>query len=266
MIIYGAVAQLVERMDGIHEATGSNPVSSTIFINRKSKEHNMKHIIASGGGGFTRKNSDFSLEKYILAQTKKECPKVCFLPQASNEDADYILKFLETFIYLGARPSWVSLFGRVENSWKEKLLQADVIYVGGGNTKSMIALWKAWGVDHLLRQAYEQGTIMAGVSAGMICWFEQGITDSVWPLGVVEGLGFLQGSACPHFDTEQERQKVYLDKAKSAEVKPGIALEDDTVAHFIDGKLHAIISIAPGKKGFRVTDTGLHELKINNYF
>jgi dipeptidase E len=222
----------------------------------------MKQIIASGGGGFTRKNSTFALEKYILAQTNKAHPKICFLPQASNEDSGYIAKFLETFQMLGAQPTWVSLFGRVEDSWKDKILNADVVYVGGGNTKSMIALWKAWGVDTVLREAYEKGAVMAGVSAGMLCWFEHGITDSVWPLGVVEGLGFIKGSACPHFDSEVERQEVYKNLVNSGAVGTGIALEDHTAAHFIDGTLHTVITEVEGKKGFQLAPGGSKELRI----
>lgn len=222
----------------------------------------MKQIIVSGGGGFTRRGSPCALEKYILAQTKKEHPKICFLPQASNEDAKYVVKFFETFLALGAHPAWVSLFGSVQDSWREKILNADVVYVGGGNTKSMIALWKAWGVDTVLREAYNKGVVMAGVSAGMICWFEQGITDSVWPLGVVEGLGFLQGSCCPHFDTEVERQEVYKKNVASGKAMPGIALEDDVAAHYVDGELHKIIATAPNKKAFSITLQGQKELAV----
>lgn len=200
----------------------------------------MKQIIVMGGGGYPR-DPKMKIEKYILAQCGKEHPKVCFLPQASNESRDYVVRVFETFIALGATPSWVSLFGNVADTWKEKLLNADVIYVGGGNTKSMIALWKAWGVDTVLREAYEKGVVLSGVSAGMICWFEQGITDSVLPLGVVEGLGFLSGSCCPHFDTEKERQPVYKEKVASGLVLPGIALDDHVAAHYIDGKLVRIV-------------------------
>lgn len=221
----------------------------------------MKQIIVMGGGGFTKKDSDLLLEKYILAQTEKEHPKICFLPQASNESHSYTLKFFEAFLALDAQPSWVSLFGSVEESWKEEILQADVVYVGGGNTKSMIALWKAWGVDHILRQAYDKGIVMAGLSAGMICWFEQGITDSVWPLGVVEGLGFLKGSGCPHFDSEIERQAVYKNLVASGKASAGLALEDHVAAHFKDGVLYKLITEVPGKRAFQITATGQQELK-----
>ena len=222
----------------------------------------MKHIIAIGGGGFTHQASALKLEKYLLAQTTVPTPKVCFLPQASKEDPHYVIKFLEAFQSLGAIPSWVSLFGRVEDTWKQKLLNADLIYVGGGNTKSMIALWKAWGVDEILREAYQKGTVLAGVSAGAICWFEQGITDSVWPLGVVEGLGILEGSFCPHYDSEPERPPVYREKIATGTIKPGIALEDFTAAHYIDNQLHAIISTSQNGKAFKLTPTDTMSLDI----
>lgn len=207
----------------------------------------MQHIIPIGGGGFTHTASKFELERYILAQTGKPSPNICFLPQASKEEPTYIEKFLDCFSHLGAKPSWISLFGRVENTWKQTLLEQDIIYVGGGNTKSMIALWKAWGVDAVLKEAYDKGIVLAGVSAGAICWFEQGITDSVWPLGVVEGLGFLKGSFCPHFDSEPERPGAYREKINAGQIQPGLALEDFTAAHYMNGTLHKLITSSQGK-------------------
>ena len=119
----------------------------------------LKQIIVMGGGWFAKGNSEAKIEKYILEQAQKDKPKVCFLPQASCESREYIVKFFEVFTELGAEPSWVSLFGRVTDAWKQHLLNQDIIYVGGGNTKSMLALWKAWGVDQVLREAYEKGII-----------------------------------------------------------------------------------------------------------
>lgn len=212
----------------------------------------MKQILAIGGGAFSAANSNLKLEKYLLKLTKKKNPKICFLPQASNESNEYILKFYQTFLQLGAEPSWCSLFGRVENTWKQHLLSQDIIYVGGGNTKSMMALWQAWEMDNVLKHAYEEGIILTGVSAGGICWFEEGITDSVWPLGIVQGLGILKGSFCPHFDSEVERPPVYRDKVKQLEIQPGIALEDGVAAHFIDGQLAHMLTGIEGKKAFRI--------------
>ncbi len=212
----------------------------------------MKQIISIGGGGFSHHGNDLTLERYIVSQSQSPHPKVCFLPQASNESPTYIIKFLESFIQLGAQPSWVSLFGRVEETWKTQLLAQDIIYVGGGNTKSMLALWKAWGLDQVLREAYDNGIILAGVSAGAICWFDQAITDSVWPIGVIEGLGFLPGSACPHFDSEVERPEAYRHFVATGQAKPGIALDDFTAAHFIDGTLFKEVGITQNRKIYKI--------------
>jgi dipeptidase E len=207
----------------------------------------MKQILVMGGGGFTR-DTDLKLEKYLISMTSSANPKIGFLPQASNESRDYILKFYQSFLSIGAQPMWVSLFGRVDPTWKEKLLEQDIIYVGGGNTRSMLALWKEWGVDDCLQEAYDRGIILAGLSAGMICWFEQGITDSVWPLGVVNGLGMIAGSGCPHFDTELERAPFYKNAVAMGTVNPGYALDDGTGIHFLNGIYHKGVKVKADQK------------------
>lgn len=207
----------------------------------------MKQIFVMGGGGFTR-DHDLKLEKYLLSLSAVQNPKIGFLPQASNESRDYILKFYQSFLSLGATPMWISLFGRVDPSWKDKLLQQDIVYVGGGNTRSMLALWKEWGVDEVLREAYDRGIVLSGLSAGMLCWFEQGITDSVWPLGFVNGLGFIPGSGCPHLDTEPERLPFFQKSVAAGIIQPGYGLYDDTGVHFVDGKLYKAVKTRPGKK------------------
>jgi dipeptidase E len=211
-----------------------------------------QQIISIGGGGFTARNTNFAMEKYLIAQTGKKNPKVCFLPQASSEDKAYVAKFFEVFLSLGAKPSWLSLFSPVKTADLDKLLEQDLIYVGGGNTKSMLALWQTWGVDQLLKKAYQQGTVLSGISAGAICWFDQCITDSVSPLGHLDGLGWLQGSCCPHFDSEPDRRPTYLTMIKNKLCKPGIALQDHSAAHFIDGKLNCIVAAKPSAKGFYI--------------
>ncbi|MBS1986903.1 peptidase E [Candidatus Dependentiae bacterium] len=224
----------------------------------------MKQIIAIGGGGLKSSSDDKapSLDRYIIEQSGKKEPKICFLPQAAAESKEYILWFYQTFLALGAKPSYVSLFGSVQDGWKEQLLSSDIIYVGGGNTRSMLALWREWGVDTLLRQAYEKGIILCGVSAGAICWFEQCVTDSVWPLGVLDCLGILPGSCCPHYDTESERRPAYLKYTQNKSILPGIALQDDVAAHYVDGKLHAVVSIRHGKKAYSVEAGNETELPV----
>lgn len=213
----------------------------------------MKHIVAMGGGGFSMEPENPLLDQFVLYLTNQQRPKVCFLGQASAESADYTMRFYQAFARLGAQPSHLSLFGRVTRDWRDHLLAQDVIYVGGGNTRSMLALWREWGVNEVLYQALERGTILAGVSAGMICWFEQAVTDSVWPLGIVRGLGFLPGSACPHYDGEPERRPTYLRMVEDGIARPGIALQDGAAAHFVDDALHQVVTSRRSAGGFFVT-------------
>lgn len=220
----------------------------------------MKQIIAIGGGSINHHASTL-LNQYILKQSGKPSPKICFLPQASAESKDYIVNFYQIFLQLGAQPSWISLFGRVAPTWREHLLSQDIIFVGGGNTRSMLALWKEWGVDEVLREAYERGIILSGSSAGAICWFEEGITDSAEPLGVLDCLGILKGSCCPHYDDEPERRPAYLKFVASVQAKPGIALASHAAAHFIDGNLHEIVTAKKDKQCYQVSAQGEKELE-----
>lgn len=219
-----------------------------------------KQIFVMGGGGFTR-DHDLKLEKYLLSLCDTQNPKIAFLPQASNESRDYVVKFYQSFLSLGAQPSWISLFGRVEPYWKEQLLNQDIIYVGGGNTRSMLALWREWGVDKVLHEAYNKGIILTGLSAGMICWFKQGITDSVWPLGILDGLGLIEASACPHFDTETERQNFYINAVADKKALPGYALYDDVGALFVDGRFVKAVKTKTSKKAKFIDVAGVTTLE-----
>lgn len=212
-----------------------------------------KQIIAIGGGTFHPYKSQPIIEKYIIELSGKPNPKICFLPQASAEDKNYILSFYDLCLQLGAQPSKLSLFGRVKPTWVDHLLSQDIIFVGGGNTKSMLALWRAWSVDNVLKQAYEKGVILAGVSAGAICWFEQGITDSVWPMGILACMGILKGSCCPHYDSEPERKPMFTQSVHAGKALPGIALSDYTAAHYIDGVLTHALSWKPEQKVYALS-------------
>lgn len=196
----------------------------------------MKQIIAIGGGGFGRNPNQRIIEKYILDQSPVERPKILFIPTASAEDKGYIVYFYTCFNKLECEPSHLNLFERTPRL-DGVINKADIIYVGGGNTKSMLAVWKEWKLDKLIKKAYERGTVLAGVSAGAICWFEQGITDS-WAsnLNVLEGMNLVSGMCCPHYDSEPDRRPSvhkFLCEGKSL---PGYALEDGAAMHFIDGK------------------------------
>lgn len=203
----------------------------------------MKQIIAIGGGGFRRDDKDLSLEKYVLKQVDKKNPSVCFIPTASGESAEYTIKFYSVFNRLGCTPSHLSLFKPPTADLKSFILEKDVIYVGGGNTKSMLALWREWGLDSILKTAWGKGIVLSGVSAGAICWFEEGVTDSIpGELSAIKGLGFLKGSFCPHYDSEPGRQPAYHRLLDEGKIQPGYAVMDYVALHFTDDELKHVFN------------------------
>ena len=165
-----------------------------------------KNIVAIGGGGFGRSLGNLIIEKYIVSLSSQNNPKICFIPTASGDNDLYKLNFYRAFSQLKCIPSHIDFFSRTENL-ESKILDQDIVYVGGGNTKSMLAVWKEWNLDIILKEAYSKGITMSGVSAGAICWFDKGITDSYADkLRILDCLGFVNGIACPHFDEEIERE------------------------------------------------------------
>ena len=208
-----------------------------------SSLNRMKQIIALGGHTLSDSREDLSLSRYLLDQAAVECPRVCFLSQASGEDPSYLLRFYRHFHALGARPADLSLFQPHTADVEGFLLAHDAIYVGGGNTLSMLALWRAWGLERILRAAWEQGTLLAGVSAGAICWFEQGLTDSIpGKLSALDCLGLLPGSCSPHYDGEAERRPSYHRMIVSGEIKPGYGVDDNAALHFRGEDLAAVVT------------------------
>ena len=212
-----------------------------------------RDIIAIGGGGFLAEPRNYALEKYILDQTGKERPKVLMIPTARGDDAEYVAKFHAAFGELGARTQHLPLFHRTPDL-RSLLLAQDAIFVGGGNTKSMLAVWREWGLPEILQLAHDTGIVLGGQSAGAICWFEQGVTDS-WAdrLRPLDCMGFLPGSCCPHYDGEAERRPAYHAFVQSGQVKPGYAIEDAVAAHFKDGRLERVVSKKAGATAYYVS-------------
>ena len=209
-----------------------------------------KQIIPIGGGGFYRDGENLELEKYVIRQSGAENARVCFVPTASGEPDHYIASFYAAFLKLGCQPSVLTFFKRTPDL-RSFLLNQDVIYVGGGNTKSLIAVWRDWGVIEILRQAWESGIVLTGVSAGAICWFEQGLTDSFSDgLRPLNCLGFLPGSCCPHFDGEAQRRPSYHKLLAAGEIAAGVAIEDWTAIHYRDSELHRVISSKRGARAY----------------
>ena len=190
-----------------------------------------KNIVAIGGGGFGRSLGDLYIEKYIVSLCDKQRPKVCFIPTASGDNDLYKLNFYRAFSKLNCFTTHVDFFSRTIDLEKH-ILNQDIIYVGGGNTKSMLAVWRDWNLDVVLQKAYNSGIIMSGVSAGAICWFEKGITDSYSEsLEIINCLGFLKGIACPHFDEEEEREPYVNKLLIEAKIKSCICMEGYSALH-----------------------------------
>ena len=196
----------------------------------------MKQIIAIGGGGFGREIKDLKIEKYIVDQSRAKTPKICFIPTATGDDQAYIDTFYKAFNSLGCKTSHINFFKRTINL-KEHILDQDIIYVGGGNTKSMLAVWKEWGLDKILFEAYKNKIIMSGVSAGAICWFKKGITDS-WKdnQATLDCLNFVDGVCCPHYDEEPERIPYVKEILVNKEIRACYAIEGYAALHLIDDK------------------------------
>lgn len=211
-----------------------------------------RQIIPIGGGGFYRDAENLELEKYVIRQSGAANPRVAFVPTASGEPDHYVASFYAAFLQLGCRPSVLTFFKRTPEL-RALLLNQDVIYVGGGNTKSLLAVWRDWGVTEIFREAWESGVVLTGVSAGAICWFEQGLTDSFSDgLRPLDCLGFLPGSCCPHYDGEPQRRPSYHGLLAAGEIVAGVAIEDWTGVHFKDTEIYKVIASKRGARAYNM--------------
>jgi peptidase E len=213
---------------------------------------NPRQIIPIGGGGFYRDPENLELEKYIIRQSGAAVPRVAFVPTASGEPDHYVASFYAAFLKLSCRPSVLTFFKRTPDL-RSFLLNQDVIYVGGGNTKSLLAVWRDWGVAEILEEAWQAGIVLTGVSAGAICWFEQGLTDSFsGGLRPLNCLGFLPGSCCPHYDGEAERRPALHKLLLAQELSAGVAIEDWTGVHFREREVYQVITSKRGARAYSV--------------
>ena len=218
-----------------------------------------RRIVACGGQQLYHP----ALTRYVLGLTERSHPKILFLPTASGDDPAYLLTFYQQLAGVSCAASHLALFSRTVADVERLIRAQDVVMVGGGNTANMLAIWRLHGVEDALRKAYADGTILTGWSAGCICWFEAGITDSFTPdLGPLrDGVKLLQGSACPHYDSEERRRPVYA-REITAGLPPGIALEDAVAARYDDERLVEVVSARPDGRAFRVDGTGEHPLAV----
>jgi dipeptidase E len=201
-------------------------------------------ILCSGGFSLGSRLDDLVLE---LSGSR-----VCFVPTASAHPETMLVSFYESFAGR-AEPTHVAFNPWPREDLREHILAQDAIYVAGGSTANMLAVWSVHGFDVLLREAWERGALLCGWSAGMICWFEAGVTDSFGPelAAMNDLLGFLPGSACPHYDAEERRRPVYR-KLVDEGFPPGYAADSDAALHFVGTELREVVSLREGANAYRV--------------
>ena len=221
-----------------------------------------KQIIAFSLGGFSTEGYPSVVDKYILEQCDKEVPSICFLPHTTDDAMRYSQKFFENFSKYNAKLSWLSLFKPQSDDIEDYLLSKDIIYVGGGNTKSMLALWKEWNVDSILKKAYDNGTILCGISAGAICWFDYGYSDSILNNYIeLKGLGILEGILNVHQKEQGSREQEFEKIVYNHNI--GYGLQDNMVLHFVNANLYKAFSIDNSSKGYVYKNNKKEEIELS---
>ncbi len=218
-----------------------------------------RHIVGLGGGGDTEEQT-MRLYDYVLGLTGKGRPRVLYVPTAVGDSPQAVACFFEQFA-ARTEPSLLKTFPWPPQNLRETILEQDAICVSGGNTANLLAVWRVHGIDKLMREAWDSGIVLWGASAGMICWFESSITDSFGQQleGMRDGLGFIPGSACPHYDGEAERRPRYRRLIDDG-FPEGIAADDGVAAHYVGTELAEIVTCRPGATAYRVTRDGEERL------
>jgi dipeptidase E len=214
--------------------------------------------MAMGGGGFTMSEPSGALDRLVLELTGVPVPRICFLPTASGDPREQAMRFAERFSGWPCEPTVLSLFhlGRDRVEPREHLLAQDVIYVGGGSMRNMLAVWREHGVDQVMRAAWERGIVLAGLSAGSMCWFEGGVTMSGGYAAPVSGLGLLPGSLTVHLDGEPERMPVFSAAVGDGRLPAGWAVDDCAALVFRGTALSRCVASRRGARVFAVAPDG----------
>ena len=211
-----------------------------------------------GGGGFTMGERSPALDRFVLTLTGRPVPKICFLPTASGDPRDQVMRFYERFEAWPCEPSVLSLFhlAGTRTDPVEHLLSQDAIYVGGGSMRNMLAVWREHGVDETMRAVWGRGTVLAGLSAGAMCWFQGGVSRSGGAPEPVAGLGLLPGSLSVHLDRESERLPAYRTAVVAGELPDGYAADDGAALVFVGTHLAECVASTPDARVVRVAADG----------
>ncbi len=221
-------------------------------------EDPVRQIVAFGGGGFSMESGNPLLDDYVLGLCGERArPRVCFLPSASGDADHYVVRFYRAFPAERCEASHISLFRREQGpeDIREHLLSQDMIYVGGGSVISLLGVWRAHGIDRILREAWEAGVVLCGLSAGSLCWFEEAVTGFHGAPRSVEGLGLLPFSNCVHYQPGSDRRFAYHDFIREG-MRCGYAAEDGAALHFVGAELHRVVASRPEARGYRLDALG----------
>jgi dipeptidase E len=221
----------------------------------------MKRILALGGGGFLMENRHSPIDQYLLRLTGKARPRICFVSTAGGDLPEAIEKFYEAYGALDCEPCHLAFFrnpvpGAVAlANIAETLLAMDAIFVGGGNTRSALAVWREWGLHDIFQRALAAGVLLSGVSAGAICWFESGLTDAIWGAGLqpLRCLGFLGGACSVHFHSEPGRRDKLHEGVQARHFTDAIGIDDYAGVLYEDGRIARVLNWRRGATAYRVT-------------
>jgi dipeptidase E len=207
-----------------------------------------------GGGGFTAQPGDPALDELVLQLAGQPVPRILFLPTAGGDPREQIARFRAAFGDRPCEPEELSLFrlAEVRRPLRDIVLSQDVIYVGGGSMRNLLAIWRVHGLDRLLRDAWERGIVLAGLSAGAMCWFAGGVTTSSGAPEPTEGLGFLPGSLSVHADGQPARRPVYVRAVREGALPGGWLVDDGVGLLFRDHELERVVSARRGARAARV--------------
>jgi len=222
-------------------------------------------ILAMGGGGFTMESDNTALDDYILTLADRREPRICFLPTASGDTERHIGRFHAAFGGRHCEASHLSLFrlGAHPVSIRDTILSQDIIYVGGGSMHNMLAIWRVHGLDRILIEAWDRGVVLAGLSAGAMCWFERGVTKSTGAPTEATGLGLLPGSLSVHRDGEPERLPFFREAVAEGVLPGGWAVDDSAALLFRDRDLVRVVASKPGRGAARIDRGGEQELEAD---
>jgi len=221
----------------------------------------MQRILAIGGGGFLMEDGPSLIDRFILHLTHKPKPRICYVGTPSGDMPDGIEKFYAAFSEDRCQPSHLAFFRKPSlgsvplATYQEHLFAQDAIFVSGGNTRSALGVWREWGLDHAFQRAYASGVLLCGMSAGAMCWFESGWTDSFWGAGLqpLRCLGLLHGGCAVHYESSAERRKGLHSAVGAGAMPSTVAIDDCSAALYEGGGLAKVVRWGTGAGAYLVS-------------